>query len=182
MRRIDRIQQRRIDTELPHPGCGNDDLRSRTRPLSAAITAGTELRLDTSGRQDGRGLVATHDGRPVGSNFLDERGSIAAIGPVTVDPALQDGNIGRALMQAVLDRAEERGFAGVRLVQAGYHCRSLALYLKLGFEAREHLSCLQGSAIGKPSRAVRITQTLTLMSIGLYNDPQGVWLACDCRR
>src|SRR6185437_8897283 len=39
--------------------------------------------------------------------------------------------------------------AGVRLVQAGYHTRSLSLYAKLGFEVREHLSCLQGPAIGE---------------------------------
>jgi hypothetical protein len=36
----------------------------------------------------------------------------------------------------------------VRLVQAGYHMRSLSLYLKLGFEVREHLSCMQGPALG----------------------------------
>jgi hypothetical protein len=45
----------------------------------------------------------------------------------------------------------------MRLVQAGYHSRSLALYLKPGFSAREHLACLKGEAIGKgvPGRAVR---------------------------
>lgn len=34
-------------------------------------------------------------------------------------------------------------------MQAGYHARSLALYLKLGFEVREQLACLQGPPIGK---------------------------------
>ncbi len=103
------------------------------------------------------GVVAETDGRLVGSNFLDERNRISAVGPITVDPELQNDSAGRALMQAVMRRSEERGFAGIRLVQAGYHCRSLALYLKLGFEAREHLSCLQGPAIGKaaPGCAVR---------------------------
>jgi hypothetical protein len=45
----------------------------------------------------------------------------------------------------------------MRLVQAGYHSRSLALYLKLGFDVREPLACLQGPAIGKavPGHAVR---------------------------
>jgi predicted N-acetyltransferase YhbS len=94
-------------------------------------------------------VVAEQNGRIVGSNFLDERGPIAAVGPITVDPAAQNDDIGRALMQAVLTRSHERDFAGVRLVQAGYHCRSLALYLKLGFLAREHLSCLQGPTVGK---------------------------------
>lgn len=101
--------------------------------------------------------IAEFDGRIVGSNFLDERGSIGGIGPITVDPDIQNDGAGHVLMDAVMRRARERGFAGVRLVQAGYHCRSLALYLKLGFEAREHLSCLQGPAMGKtqPGRVAR---------------------------
>jgi predicted N-acetyltransferase YhbS len=94
-------------------------------------------------------VVAESDGRVAGSNFLDERNAIAGVGPITVDPTLQNASVGRELMQAVLKRAQEQGFAGIRLVQAGYHNRSLVLYLKLGFEVREHLSCLQGPAIGK---------------------------------
>ncbi|MEA3105561.1 MAG: hypothetical protein QOI88_166 [Gammaproteobacteria bacterium] len=101
--------------------------------------------------------VAEIDGRIVGSNFLDERNPISGVGPVTVDPALQNDGAGRALMQTVMRRSQERGFAGIRLVQAGYHNRSLALYLKLGFEAREQLACLQGPAVGKtiPGHRVR---------------------------
>ena len=94
-------------------------------------------------------LIAEREGRIVGSGFLDERNPIAGVGPITIDPAVQNDGAGRALVDALLRRAQERGFAGARLVQAGYHSRSLALYLKLGFEAREHLSCLQGPAIGK---------------------------------
>jgi predicted N-acetyltransferase YhbS len=102
-------------------------------------------------------IVAEIDGHIVGSNFLDERNPIAGIGPLTVDPALQNSKIGRQLMEAAMERARERGFAGVRLVQAGYHNRSLALYFKLGFDAREYLACLQGPAIGKtvPGCSVR---------------------------
>ena len=102
-------------------------------------------------------VVAEIDGRIVGSNFLDERNPIAGVGPITVDPAAQNGTIGRALMQAVIERAQQRGFAGIRLLQSGYHSRSLVLYLKLGFEVREHISCLQGPAIGKtvPGSMVR---------------------------
>lgn len=95
-------------------------------------------------------IVAERDGRIVGSNFLDERNPIAAIGPITVEPGDQNGKVGRMLMQAAMDRARESGFAGIRLLQAGYHSRSLSLYLKLGFDAREHIACLQGPAIGKP--------------------------------
>jgi predicted N-acetyltransferase YhbS len=103
-------------------------------------------------------MVAEIDGRIVGSNFLDERNPISGVGPITVDPALQNDGAGRALMQAVMHRSRERGFAGIRLVQAGYHNRSLALYIKLGFEAREQLACLQGPAISKtiPGHRVRL--------------------------
>ena len=94
------------------------------------------------------GVVAQVDGKLVGSNFLDERDSIAGIGPITVDPAAQNKSVGRQLMQAVMDRAKERGFAGTRLVQAAYHNRSLSLYTKLGFDTREPLSKM----IGAPPR------------------------------
>jgi len=90
------------------------------------------------------GVVAEVDGTVVGSNFLDERAAIAGVGPITVDPAVQDGTVGRHLMVAVMDRAAERDKAGTRLVQAAYNTRSLALYAKLGFEVRETLACLQG--------------------------------------
>ena len=56
------------------------------------------------------------------------------------------------LMQAVMERSAQRGFAGIRLVQAGYHSRSLALYLKLGFEVREPLTCLQAGDRQGPAR------------------------------
>lgn len=94
-------------------------------------------------------VVAELDGKIVGSNFLDERNPIAGVGPITVAPTLQNSGAGRALMPAVLRRSEERGFTGIRLLQAAYHSRTLALYLKLGFEARELLACFQGPAVGK---------------------------------
>jgi GNAT superfamily N-acetyltransferase len=111
-------------------------------------------------------LVAEIDGKIVGSNFLDERNPVAGVGPITIDPSLQNDGVGRALMEAVMRRSQEREFAGIRLVQAGYHNRSLALYLKLGYEAREHLSCLQGPAIGKtvPGRSVRTATADDLLS------------------
>jgi predicted N-acetyltransferase YhbS len=102
-------------------------------------------------------VVAELDGKVVGSNFLDARGPISAVGPITVDPTVQNDGLGRAMMEAVLQRSRELNLPGIRLVQAGYHNRSLALYLRLGFTAREHLACLQGKAIGKtvPGKVVR---------------------------
>jgi predicted N-acetyltransferase YhbS len=93
-------------------------------------------------------VVAEASGQIVGSNFLDERSSIAGVGPITVDPRVQNLKIGRRLMQAVLDRAAERKFAGVRLLHSAYHSRSLALYATLGFLPRESIACMQGPAIG----------------------------------
>jgi hypothetical protein len=93
-------------------------------------------------------VVAEIDGRVVGSNFLWETASIAGVGPITVDPSVQNGAIGRRMMEDVLRRTEEQGHAGVRLVQAAYHNRSLSLYTKLGFDTREPLSAMQGPALG----------------------------------
>jgi GNAT superfamily N-acetyltransferase len=89
-------------------------------------------------------VVAEREGRIVGSNCMDERSVIGGIGPLTIDPAAQDRGVGRRLMQAVLDRAAERRLPGVRLVQGAFHNRSLSLYTKLGFDAREPLSVLSG--------------------------------------
>jgi predicted N-acetyltransferase YhbS len=94
------------------------------------------------------GVVAELDGKVVGSNFADERSIIAGIGPITVDPDVQNRAVGRNLMQHVLSRLAELRVPGVRLVQGAYHNRSLSLYAKLGFVAREPLSTIQGSPLG----------------------------------
>ncbi|MEP7355132.1 MAG: GNAT family N-acetyltransferase [Acidobacteriota bacterium] len=95
-------------------------------------------------------FVAEVDGKVVGSNCLDERSPISGIGPITIDVHSQNQGIGRALMQAVMDRSDQHGFPGIRLIQAAFHNRSLSLYTKLGFEAREPLSAMLGLAILKP--------------------------------
>ncbi len=95
-------------------------------------------------RTDIYSVIAEMDGRVVGSNFLWEGDTIAGVGPITVSPAAQNGSVGRRLMEEVLQRATVRPHVGVRLVQAAYHNRSLSLYTKLGFQAREPLSVLQG--------------------------------------
>ena len=112
-------------------------------------------------RHDVYSVVAEIDGRIVGSNFLWETASISGVGPITVDPSVQNGAIGRRLMEDVLRRTEEQGFAGVRLVQAAYHNRSLSLYTKLGFDTREPLSAMQGPALALeiPGHEVRPATT-----------------------
>jgi len=93
------------------------------------------------------GIAAEIDGRVVGSSFLDERSTIHAIGPVSVDPTKQDHRVGRALMGAMLERARETGTPGVRLVQISYHNRSLSLYAKLGFDVRGTFAAMHGEPI-----------------------------------
>jgi GNAT superfamily N-acetyltransferase len=102
-------------------------------------------------------LVAERAGEVVGSAFVDQRGAIAGVGPVTVDPAAQNAGVGRALMEAVLRREHDRGAVGIRLVQTAYHYRSLGLYARLGFAVREPLSVLQGTppALSIPGLSVR---------------------------
>jgi GNAT superfamily N-acetyltransferase len=95
-------------------------------------------------------VVAERDGKIEGSNCLDERSLIAGVGPITIEPRGQNRGVGHVLMQAVLDRAAQQNFAGVRLVQAAFHNRSLSLYAKLG--------------------------PMTLMTLGLYSEPTGAYL------
>ena len=92
------------------------------------------------------GFVAERAGRVLGSIFLNTSplAPVAAIGPLTVDPAAEGGAAGQRLMQAALDEAKVRGFERVRLVQSPSHLRSLALYAKLGFDVREPLVLIGG--------------------------------------
>ncbi len=101
-------------------------------------------------------VVAESEGRILGSNFLWEY-EIAGVGPITVDPDVQNATVGRQLMKDVMDRTARKAFAGVRLVQAAYHNRSLSLYTKLGFDTREPLSTMQGSPLKQviPGSTVR---------------------------
>jgi predicted N-acetyltransferase YhbS len=110
-------------------------------PSAEAATGLTSMLIDAPGFY---GVVAEEAGKIVGSNFVDERSPIFGVGPVSVAPGVQNRAIGRRLMDAALERATAQKAAGVRLVQAGYHNRSLCLYTKLGFVTREPLSLLQG--------------------------------------
>jgi GNAT superfamily N-acetyltransferase len=101
------------------------------------------------------GLVAEADGRIDGSNFLDERGPVTGVGPITVDPEAQGAGVGRRLMEAVLERG--RGARGVRLLQDSFNTASLSLYTSLGFDPREPIALLDGpvSAQAPPGYHVR---------------------------
>jgi predicted N-acetyltransferase YhbS len=89
-------------------------------------------------------VVAELNGRIVGSNCLDERSPVVGLGPITVEPGGQNHGVGRRLMEVVLDRNRERKVPSVRLLQSAFHNRSLSLYSRLGFDAREPMSVMQG--------------------------------------
>jgi len=104
------------------------------------------------------GVAAELDGVLAGSNFVHEQSPIVGIGPISVDPAVQNRGVGAALMQNLIDRSLARSVAGIRLLQAGYHTRSLCLYSKLGFVVREPIANMQGPPLrreiaGYPIRA-----------------------------
>jgi predicted N-acetyltransferase YhbS len=98
-------------------------------------------------RSDVYTVVAEIDGRVVGGNVLWENNAIAGVGPISVDPGVQGNSVGRRLMEDVLRRAELKGFAGVRLVQTPFNNLTMALYTKLGFDAKEPLSVMHGPAL-----------------------------------
>ena len=105
-------------------------------------------------------IVAERDGQIVGSNCMDERSVIRGVGPITIAPAGQNAGVGRRLMEAVMERAKDEGAAGIRLVQAAFHNRSLSLYSKLGFDVREPLSCMQGRMEQRELEGCRVRTAL----------------------
>jgi GNAT superfamily N-acetyltransferase len=106
------------------------------------LDAAVELMTNFIAHPSIHGVVAEIDGRIVGSNFVDERGPVRGVGPITVDPAAQGHGVGRALMQAVLDRSA--GALGVRLLQDSFNTGSLSLYASLGFEVAEPVALMRG--------------------------------------
>ncbi len=97
------------------------------------------------------GVSARVDGRVVGSSFIDERGSVGAIGPVSVEPGGQAHGVGRRLTQALLEHAA--GSREVRLLQDTFNRSSFALYTSLGFETRSLVLLLAGTPRGDPQAA-----------------------------
>lgn len=102
------------------------------------------------------GIVTEVNGRLAGSNFMDERSPIAGIGPISVDPEVQNSGAGRQMMQHMLDRISARRAPGVRLVQTAYHNRSFSLYAKLGFEIREPLAVMIGRPLAEKTQGYAV--------------------------
>lgn len=90
-------------------------------------------------RPDYYGVVAIEGGRVIGSNFLALSDAVAAVGPITVDPAIQTKGIGRRLMQDVIDWGRANHGPMIRLVQEAINMASLSLYMSQGFDVVEPL-------------------------------------------
>jgi predicted N-acetyltransferase YhbS len=106
-------------------------------------------------REDFYGVVALHDGRPVGSNFLSLMDPVAGVGPITIDCSLQGQGIGRALMQDVIDYAQRNNIEQVRLFQDSFNVASLSLYASLGFEVKEAAALMQAAPATEADLSVR---------------------------
>lgn len=88
-------------------------------------------------------IVAEHDDRIIGSNYLTEYDEVRAVGPLTIDSTVQSEGVGRQLMQAVIERGTEAN--SIRLVQDAFDPASLSLYTSLGFEVKEPLVVIEGT-------------------------------------
>lgn len=106
-------------------------------------------------REDYYGVAAMMDGQPAGSNFLLVSDEVGGLGPITVEVSLQGHGIGRALMQNVIDRADESGIERVRLLQDSFNMTSLSLYASLGFDTKEPVALMQPVPAEMPDGSVR---------------------------
>jgi ribosomal protein S18 acetylase RimI-like enzyme len=114
------------------------------------------------------GVVAERGGQVVGCNFLSERNpAVAGVGPVCVSPAAQCSGVGRAMMNAILERARSRKVPSVRLVQDAFNTVSMSLYTSCGFDVKEPLALVSGVPKSKPAtRDVRAMQDADLPACG----------------
>ncbi|NVC95292.1 GNAT family N-acetyltransferase [Vibrio natriegens] len=102
------------------------------------------LRLNHSGFYS---VVAEQNGKIVGSIFLDERSIIGGVGPISVEPRVMNGSIGQELMKALMIRATQRHFPGLRGMVVAWHYHAFALYIKHGGTCRETFSVMQGKPL-----------------------------------
>jgi GNAT superfamily N-acetyltransferase len=143
----------RIRTVIAH---ANEAFRQEVAP--ALFDAYLASALDVEGRMvDGEVLAADIDGRIVGTitYFADanDEGVKAAFPPLTagirataVDPDAQGAGVGRALVEACIERATVDGARAVALHTAPFMVAAVALYERTGFR-RSLMSDLPWSRI-----------------------------------
>lgn len=106
-------------------------------------------------RTDFYDVAAVVDGELAGSNFLSVSDPVAGVGPITVDCAFQGRDIGRKLMQDVVDYARRHKIERVRLLQDAFNTTSLSLYASVGFDVKHAVALLRLPPAGKPDPSVR---------------------------
>ena len=78
-------------------------------------------------------LGATAGGKLVGSNFATRWGSVGFLGPITIDPALQESGVGKALLAATMDQFDAWGTTQIGLFTFAHSAKHVGLYQKYGF-------------------------------------------------
>jgi ribosomal protein S18 acetylase RimI-like enzyme len=106
-------------------------------------------------RKDSYGVAAIVNGELAGSNYLSLTDAVAGVGPITVDCAFQGRDLGRALMQDVIDYARRNNIARVRLLQDAFNTASLSLYGSLGFDVKHAVAEIHLNAAVKADATVR---------------------------
>ena len=85
-----------------------------------------------------RSLVATDEGRIVGSIFYRSRGETVSVGPATVAPAAQGRGVGTKLFQTVIER--EPGAHSMRIMQDSLNLASFELLVRIGYSLGEEVA------------------------------------------
>jgi len=109
-------------------------------------------------REDCYGVAAVVNGELAGSNYLSFTDPVAGVGPITVDCAFQGRDLGRALMQDVIDHASRNNITRVRLLQDTFNTASLSLYASLGFEVKHPVAEMHFNGAVKADATVRPVQ------------------------
>jgi GNAT superfamily N-acetyltransferase len=81
-------------------------------------------------------LAAEAGGRLVGSNFVTRWGSVGFFGPLTVDPALWDQGVARALLDETVSFFDRWGVTHTGLFTFPQSPKHLSLYQRYGFQPR----------------------------------------------
>ena len=138
------------------------------------LETGMMIISHVASRPDYTGVVATIDGKVVGSNFLLHSDEVAGVGPITVDPTVQSCGIGRSLMQWAIAESHRRGIRQTRLFQEAINTTSLSLYTSLGFEWRNSAALMQACPAKNDDASIRpltaddleIIKTLSMSTYG----------------
>ena len=99
-------------------------------------------------------LAAEVDGRLVGTNFVTRWGSVGFFGPLTVEPALWDKGVARALLDETMPMFDRWGVTHAGLFTFPQSPKHLGLYQSYGFQPRFLTPVLAKPLSSGPARPV----------------------------